>query len=89
MASKGLPQHDRPWLTALDRTTTIPAEFAMSGSFKLQFEVIRTIAASLRRRDRSHLVCRCDQTMSELWNFHFSEKLVPGAASEFSCVVMG
>ena len=46
MASKGLPQHDRPWLTPLDGTTTIPAEW-VSGSFELQFEVIRTIAASL------------------------------------------
>jgi hypothetical protein len=47
MASKGLPQHDRPWLTALDGTTTIPAEFAISGSFEVQFDVIRMTAASL------------------------------------------
>jgi hypothetical protein len=47
MASEGLPQHDRPWLTALDGTTTIPAEFAISGSFEVQFDLIRMIAASL------------------------------------------
>jgi heme/copper-type cytochrome/quinol oxidase subunit 4 len=47
MASEGLPQHDRPWLTALGGTTAIPAEYAMSGSFEVQFDVIRMIAASL------------------------------------------